>query len=591
MSDTNLPVLRGLTLPETMDVSSGSRAVTVTATAADPGGDGVRHVLVYFDKELSQVQHHWTGYSSRHGIDGSFTQDSFSDATPGQASSLFSLTSLTKSGTYTVTKVAVEDMAGNRAVYSPAQLEAMGVNTTIQVSGGIDDKVAPSLRALSLPSVVNVGSGQASLGLTGEAQDNDGGAGVTHATITFDRPLQFSDGARSSVTIGSTLSSLQSGKSVTLGGADAILTSATASGTYQVTKLTVTDLAGNVSTYTPDQLAALGFNTSLTVTGGGMAIAPAATLSSADAGKGFAVTVASSALSQSGGDSFKLVLRYDALMAKFGGAVLAEGASGNLSSEVTENGAASTITITGSGAFPAASGIRITMEPLRENLASYLEVDQFTVNGNTQAFSAGKTSWMLQGSSADDLIYPIGGGVADGGAGFDTAMIDGGRSAASVKKTAAGIEVTRAGATTTLVNVERLAFGEDYLVFGNDSDAAQVYRLFRAAFDRAPDKTGLGYWLSQLEHGASLSELARGFIQSEEFAKLAGSGSSTHFFVSTLYRNVFDREPDEAGLRYWSNAIDTGMDRAQVLAAFSDSGENRAKVLAEIENGIEYTLW
>jgi hypothetical protein len=573
-----------------MDVSAGSHAVQVTATASDAGGAGVSRVIVYFDKELSQTQHHWTGYSSKVVVDGMFTNDSFSDATPGSATNVLSLNQLTRPGSYNVVKVAVEDMAGNRTVYTAGQLKAMGINTAVQVTGGVDDKAAPTLRAFSLPSTLDLGSGQATLTVTGEAQDA-GGSGLTGATIEFDRPLSFSDGERSTLGIGSTRSFIQIGEPLPLGSGPTIVTSATASGTYQVTKVTVRDDAGNVSTYTAEQLKSLGMNTSLLVTGGSAPVTPTASVLASDAADGFVVTVASPDLSSSGSTSFKLVMRYDANMVKYTGVTLSTGATGNVSAEVSENGSASTLTITGSGSFTSGSGIRIAMDPLRETLRSNLEVEQFSVNGNAQTFSKGKSAAMMEGSSGSDLFNVVGSGVIDGGAGFDTVMLEGARSSTAVTKTSAGLEVTHLGVTNTLVNVERLTFGEEYLDFGEDSTAAQAYRLFRAAFDRAPDKTGLGYWVSQLEHGMSLKDVAKGFIESAEFSAGAGSGSSTSFFVSALYRNVFDREPDEAGLRFWSNAIDTGTSRAEVLAALSDSGENRAKVLAEIENGIEYTLW
>lgn len=587
MSDTFSPVLLGLALPGVMDVSAGSHAIPVTATAADLGGAGVSRVVVYFDKDLSQTEHHWTGFSSKFEVSGLFTGDSFGDATPGSATSVLSLTKLTRPGTYHVAKVAVEDMAGNRTVYTTSQLQAMGVNTSLKVNGGLDDTVAPALLKLGLPSTVNLGAGQASLALTGEIQENLGGAGAGHATVWFDRPLSFSDGERSSIVLGSPVSSIRTGEPLALVG-DSVLSGATSAGTYQVTKVTVTDLAGNTSTYTADQLKSLGINTSLNVTGSAPPSASTTTLSATDTGDGYAVNLASTAWSRSGTDSYKLVLRYDPNMVKFEGAALTQGASGSLSAEV----GAGTVTITGTGSFAAASGFKISMDTLRENLWSYLEVEQFSINGTEQAFSKGKSRGMLQGSNGDDLLNITAAGVIDGGAGFDTVMVNGERSSTAVRQGAGGIEVTQNGNTTTLVDVERLAFGEDYLEFGTEGTAAQAYRLYRAAFDRAPDKAGLGFWISQLEHGATLDSVAKGMMQSEEFGAGAGSGSSTLFFVTSLYRNVFDREPDAAGLQYWLNAIDAGgADRAQVLTAFSESGENRAKVLAEIQTGIEYTLW
>jgi hypothetical protein len=313
----------------------------------------------------------------------------------------------------------------------------------------------------------------------------------------------------------------------------------------------------------------------------------------ADGGEGFDLKLAAPAWSATVRDSFKLVLHYDPTVFDYTGAALPAGAVGQISSEVTTSGMAGVVTITGSASMPAGSSIHVGLLPLQENRSSPVEVAEFTVNGSAQVFAGEKTSWMLQGSANDDLILAGNNRLIDGGDGDDTVHFSAGRDGFNVTRASGAVEVSQPGSAlkTVLRDVERIAFNEDYLAFDLEGLEAGAYRLFRAALDRVPDKAGLGYWISQLEHGMSQRDMARGLFESPEFSELAGSGSSTVYLVSTLYRNVFDREPDEAGLLYWTRAIDSGAAYADLLLAFSDSAEFRAKLVAEIENGIAYTLW
>lgn len=145
----------------------------------------------------------------------------------------------------------------------------------------------------------------------------------------------------------------------------------------------------------------------------------------------------------------------------------------------------------------------------------------------------------------------------------------------------------------TLSNVERLRFSDINLAF--DSAAGQIagsaYRIYKAAFDRAPDLGGLGYWIDQLDNGGSLQTAASGFIHSAEFESLYGANSSDTLFVTKLYNNVLDRNPDQGGYDYWLGQMSNGMTRESVLINFSESNENIANVSGLIANGIQYQEW
>lgn len=189
------------------------------------------------------------------------------------------------------------------------------------------------------------------------------------------------------------------------------------------------------------------------------------------------------------------------------------------------------------------------------------------------------------------LGVPAGVLALDGGAGFDTAVYTGARASFTVTHDGAGFSVTDAwGDHATLQNIERVQFGDGMVALDIDGTAGQAYRLYQAAFDRTPDKAGLGYWIEMLDHGQTLQDAARDFVASAEFSKLYGANVSDEQFVQALYQNVLHRPAEGAGYDFWVQSLQI-VSRAEVLANFSESAENQAQVVGSIQNGIDYQHW
>ena len=162
-------------------------------------------------------------------------------------------------------------------------------------------------------------------------------------------------------------------------------------------------------------------------------------------------------------------------------------------------------------------------------------------------------------------------------------------SAYSVKKATGGWTVNGGFGEDTLLNVERLQFADKSIAQDINGNAGEAYRIYQAAFNRAPDLGGLGYWIYGMDHGMSLLDVATGFINSAEFKTLYGANPTTSEYVTRLYSNVLHRGPEQAGYDYWVNQLNSGQQtRNQVLANFSESPENQAQVIGVIQNGIEY---
>lgn len=127
-----------------------------------------------------------------------------------------------------------------------------------------------------------------------------------------------------------------------------------------------------------------------------------------------------------------------------------------------------------------------------------------------------------------------------------------------------------------------------------NSLAAEAYRLYNAAFDRTPDPVGLGYWIYQMEQGMDFIEVSARFIDSDEFRTLYGTNPSNDLFLTKLYNNVLDRDPDSGGYEWWLNELNTNPEKtpAKVLADFSESTENKQATELEITTvGITVDPW
>jgi Ca2+-binding RTX toxin-like protein len=253
-------------------------------------------------------------------------------------------------------------------------------------------------------------------------------------------------------------------------------------------------------------------------------------------------------------------------------------------------------TITAAGQFTVNFGSVI------ENALGGAGADQIVGNGAANLIDGGAGDDVLDGAAGDDklvggagndkLIGGAGNDRLDGGDGLDTAILAGARSGFTAVQGADGWTVTDKAGTLgvdTLVGVERLVFADGALALDLDGTAAQGYRLYAAAFNRTPDAGGLGFWLAALDHGMSLDTVAAMFTQNDEFTRMYGATRTPESFLTTLYQNILHRAADQGGFDFWAKAMHNGWTEGQVLALFSESGENKAQVVGQIEHGIAYT--
>jgi serralysin len=200
---------------------------------------------------------------------------------------------------------------------------------------------------------------------------------------------------------------------------------------------------------------------------------------------------------------------------------------------------------------------------------------------------------LIGGAGNDKLSGAAGNDTLDGGAGIDTVVFANARAGYAVTHSAGGYTVSALSGdegVDTLLNIERAVFGDGTrLALDVQGAGGMAYRLYQAAFDRAPDVGGLGYHITNLDNGVNVATVAAHFIASPEFSTKYGSLDDEQF-VTQLYRNVLDREPDAGGLDYHVRNLQTTHTRADVLVGFSESPENQANVIGAVRDGMVYTL-
>lgn len=92
-------------------------------------------------------------------------------------------------------------------------------------------------------------------------------------------------------------------------------------------------------------------------------------------------------------------------------------------------------------------------------------------------------------------------------------------------------------------------------IYAEEPTQESTAELYIAFFDRASDAKGLDYWLKS---GLSLEQISENFFYQEETQKKYPNSLTNEEFITTVYKNLFEHEPDEDGLEYWVRELDSG---------------------------------
>ena len=169
-------------------------------------------------------------------------------------------------------------------------------------------------------------------------------------------------------------------------------------------------------------------------------------------------------------------------------------------------------------------------------------------------------------------------------------IMTGTRADYTITQTAEGYSLLHKSGKEPAVNVkadQRLRFSDISMSFDKKGNPGAAYRLYYAAFDRAPDHAGLGFWMKALDSGTSLDAVAGMMLSSAEFSST--SELKDEALVRRFYKNILRRDGDEAEISFYHGKLNSKKaSRAQVLAEIS-AGESAQKAdQLGLEKGILY---
>lgn len=197
--------------------------------------------------------------------------------------------------------------------------------------------------------------------------------------------------------------------------------------------------------------------------------------------------------------------------------------------------------------------------------------DTIVLNGGTNTVSTG---------AGNDVIY-AGNGVEtiDGGTGFDVVNVG---NLANYTVSVSGNNVVLNSSTNgqaTLTGVEFVASvnGTGTLAIVGSQNEGVALRMYDALLGRDADAAGTQYYTGAVQSGASLTDIANGFLGSAEYTAVNGAQGDAAF-INTVYQGALGRAAttDLEGLVYWAQQLATGHTRAEVVIGIVGSTESQA---------------
>ena len=111
----------------------------------------------------------------------------------------------------------------------------------------------------------------------------------------------------------------------------------------------------------------------------------------------------------------------------------------------------------------------------------------------------------------------------------------------------------------------------------------QISSIYISYYNRAPDPLGLEFWTGQLDSGLSLEEIATTFSSAAEtigqfpFFDPDAAATSPDAFLTSVYQNLFGRDPDAEGLTFWGDQLASGSTPVgEILLAIAEGAQDVA---------------
>lgn len=174
MTDTQAPVLTGLTMPADVKVGGGDATLTYSVAASDD--TAVASVWITFDRAI-------IGSAGPTAI-WLMSPDFGEDFAQGPISRQQTISQFNTAGPVNIVDVTVYDAAGNATSYDPAALQSLGVSTGFTIADTLPDTAPPVLTGLTLPEEVDITDGTVSVSYSVAGSDD---REVEAVWLTFER--------------------------------------------------------------------------------------------------------------------------------------------------------------------------------------------------------------------------------------------------------------------------------------------------------------------------------------------------------------------------------------------------------------------
>lgn len=114
-----------------------------------------------------------------------------------------------------------------------------------------------------------------------------------------------------------------------------------------------------------------------------------------------------------------------------------------------------------------------------------------------------------------------------------------------------------------------------------------IQQLYVAYYNRPADPAGLAFWQGVVDaQGGDTSAVSAAFASSSEYVSVYG-GKDNRTVVNTVYRNLFGRDGEPAGLDYWANALDKHQISVDGVVTAIAGGAQGADLVA-FQNKVKY---
>ena len=154
-----------------------------------------------------------------------------------------------------------------------------------------------------------------------------------------------------------------------------------------------------------------------------------------------------------------------------------------------------------------------------------------------------------------------------------TAALDAGAENGGLTRTEVVTELANSPEFVNLLALPSAAFATNVTIHPAEG---QVFRLYQAVFDRAPDVEGFTAFVNSIQNNIQTVEtIITEFVDSPEFLATYGEDLTDEAFVDALFANVLPGNTDPIGRAAFTEALETGTSRAAVVAELSESPELR----------------